>query len=78
MLLAHGQTPTSQQAQKLREYRWSSYRTYGGYEAGPDWLRSAEILRRGTVRKEDRHKDYRGRVGQILWPGAGRRKTPYP
>lgn len=30
----------------LRDYRWSSYRAYAGYEKKPDWLDSAPILRR--------------------------------
>ena len=30
----------------LRGHVWSSYRAYGGYCRGPDWLRMDEILRR--------------------------------
>ncbi len=28
----------------LREYRWSSYRGYGGYALGPSWLQSGVLL----------------------------------
>lgn len=31
---------------RLREYRWSSYRAYAGYEAGPKWLSRDELWRR--------------------------------
>ena len=31
--------------QALREYRWSSYRAYAGYIAGPEWLHRELVLR---------------------------------
>jgi len=43
-------TPSREMAAKrlevLREYRWSSYRAYAGYERAPLWLLTAEVLRR--------------------------------
>lgn len=44
---------------KLREYPWSSYRCYGGYEKGPPWLESQELLRRASRKAAARHKAYR-------------------
>ena len=42
--------PTREEAQRrvhvLREYLWSSYRAYAGYEKGAGWLSTATILRR--------------------------------
>lgn len=35
-----------QRLEKLRNYRWSSYRAYAGYEQTPKWLTTREILRR--------------------------------
>ena len=35
----------------LRGHVWSSYRAYGGYCRGPDWLRMDEILRRAAGQK---------------------------
>jgi hypothetical protein len=43
-------TPTREQAQRrvcvLREYPWSSYRAYAGYEKAVGWLSTATIMRR--------------------------------
>jgi REP element-mobilizing transposase RayT len=54
---------------KLREYRWSSYRTYAGYESGPDWLTSQEILRRSARKVAERSKSYRSQLQRILSHG---------
>ena len=32
--------------EKLRTYRWSSYRAYAGYEKGPEWLVVGDLLKR--------------------------------
>jgi REP element-mobilizing transposase RayT len=32
--------------EKVREYRWSSYRAYAGYERAPKWLDSGVLLKR--------------------------------
>ena len=66
--------PTKKQVtarlRELREYRWSSYRQYGGYAKGPTWLRSEELLKRtqGTSRDWQRH--YREQVKAILSRGV--------
>ena len=39
---------------QLRDYRWSSYRAYAGYEPVPEWLTVDELLRRGGGRMEYR------------------------
>ena len=31
---------------ELRTYRWSSYRAYGNYTGGPDWLKTGELRKR--------------------------------
>jgi REP element-mobilizing transposase RayT len=66
--------PTREQVtarlKKLREYRWSSYRTYAGYESGPEWLTSTEILRRSARKVGDRSKNYRAQLRQILSHGV--------
>lgn len=36
---------------KLKDFRWSSYRAYAGYERVPEWLSTAELLERGGGRK---------------------------
>jgi len=54
---------------KLRQYSWSSYRSYGGYEAGPDWLTRSEILRRSARKRDERHKKYRAQVRERLSRG---------
>ena len=60
----------SARLKRLREYRWSSYRAYAGYVSGPDWLTTAELLRRCERRVADRRRSYRERVQQILKQGA--------
>ncbi len=54
----------------LREYRWSSYRTYGGYESGPSWLTSSVILRRSARAVDQRHSAYRSKVQAVLRNGV--------
>ena len=44
----------------LREYRWSSYRAYAGYERGPVWLTTGRVLGMlGAGLDRDRRKQYR-------------------
>ncbi len=50
----------------LREYPWSSYRTYAGYESGPQWLTTTEILRRTARRVDARRAKYRNTVQGLL------------
>jgi len=54
----------------LREYRWSSYRVYAGYELGPKWLTTTDILRRTARRVDDRKRKYGAAVRAILSRGV--------
>ena len=38
--------------EKLRRYRWSSYRAYAGYASCPDWLTREAILSRADVKEQ--------------------------
>lgn len=40
----------------LREYRWSSYRSYAGYEAGLQWVERKVLLKRAKRGKRDEQK----------------------
>jgi hypothetical protein len=55
---------------ELREYRWSSYRRYGGYAKGPTWLRSEELLKRSKGTSKDWQRHYRAQVKEILSRGV--------
>jgi putative transposase len=55
---------------ELREYRWSSYRRYGGYVKGPTWLRSEELLKRSKGTSKDWQRHYRAQVKAILSRGV--------
>jgi len=54
---------------KLREYRWSSYRTYAGYRSRPDWLTTADLLARCPGCANERSRSYRNQIQQILRQG---------
>ena len=54
----------------LREYRWSSYRSYAGYEKGPDWLTTEELLSRCSRKAAERHAAYRELVREIVGNGV--------
>ncbi len=60
--------PTAEQAsarlKPLRKYPWSSYRVYGGYAGGPEWLTAVVLLRRASRRKAERVERYREDVRQ--------------
>ena len=43
----------------LREFRWSSYRAYAGYEGGPKWLQADWILQRSGKSRGERRRWYR-------------------
>jgi len=55
--------------EKIRQYRWSSYRAYGGYVVAPGWLTVSEILSRTSGRPKDRQKGYRRDVRARLSGG---------
>lgn len=45
---------------RLREYRWSSYRAYAGFERGPKWLTTERVLEMlGAGTEQDRREQYR-------------------
>lgn len=54
----------------VREYKWSSYRTYAGYQQGAKWLETKELLRRASRSREDRHKQLREDTKQRLRHGV--------
>ena len=61
---------------RLREYRWSSYRAYAGYEKRPGWLETREVLSRAPRREGPRTRAYREEVQQMVrgLVDAGRRE----
>ena len=60
----------SRRMRSLREYPWSSYRAYGGYEQAPDWLTTETLLARAAEVCEKRHGAYRRDVRQRLAHGV--------
>ena len=67
-------TPTHEQVsarlKALREYPWSSYRSYAGHESGVLWLSRAEILRRSARRVDERQARYREDAREIIKRGV--------
>lgn len=55
--------------EKLRRYRWSSYRAYAGYASCPDWLTREEILARADGNIAKRQASYRADVKEQLTRG---------
>jgi hypothetical protein len=55
---------------RLREYRWSSYRVYAGYEPVPAWLETGELLRRAHGQAEQRQRRFRADVQERLTHGV--------
>ena len=56
--------------QRLRQYRWSSYRAYIGLDAPPPWLHMTPVLERiGPGRLNQRHEKYRTYVEQQIREG---------
>jgi hypothetical protein len=43
----------------LKDYRWSSYRAFAGYEKPPQWLDSESVLALGGGKPKERQKHYR-------------------
>ena len=54
----------------LREYRWSSYRAYGGYGRAPEWLTSCDVLGRAAREAERQVGQYRADVRERLTKGV--------
>ena len=71
-------TPSREVATKrviaLREYRWSSYRFYGGYEAPPEWLDVRKLLSRAARLKSERSAAYRAAAQGLLTKGVEPRR----
>lgn len=60
----------SRRLKHLREYPWSSYRSYGGYKSGRVWLETKEILQRASRVKSERPRRYREAVKECLRRGV--------
>ncbi|MBU6400526.1 MAG: transposase [Verrucomicrobia bacterium] len=55
--------------EKLRTYRWSSYRAYAGLAAAPAWLECAAVLKLGGGGQETGRRKYRTYVEAALREG---------
>jgi REP element-mobilizing transposase RayT len=54
----------------LREYRWSSYRSYAGYGGAPKWLSRQTILQRaGGKSEKEQMRRYRGDLERYVSQG---------
>jgi putative transposase len=55
---------------RLRQYRWSSYRAYAGWEKAPPWLDCQEVLAFGGGRASERRVRYRASAEDVVREGA--------
>jgi REP element-mobilizing transposase RayT len=55
--------------EKLRSYRWSSYRAYAGMERAPAWLQTESVLAFGGGRRRERFGRYRHYCEQAVREG---------
>ena len=53
-----------QRLEKLRNYRWSSYRAYAGYENGPEWLIVDDLLKRTSGQSAKYRKEVQTLAGE--------------
>jgi len=60
----------SERLRRVRAYQWSSYRAYAGHCKGPDWLETAELLKRACRDERQRRKCYREDVKDRLTKGV--------
>jgi len=60
----------AQRLKRLREYPWSSYRSYGGYAKAAKWLTTTEIMKRASSQGEESRRRYRMDVQQLLKRGV--------
>jgi putative transposase len=60
----------AERLEALRQYRWSSYRSYIGLDKASDWLVCQEVLKRVEGGKQGRHKNYRQYVEEALREGT--------
>ena len=65
-----GREEVNRRLKAVREYRWSSYRAYAGYEKGPKWLNSGVLLKRCAPEAKDKAQVYRGLVEARLKQGG--------
>jgi len=70
-LVASTPEQVAERLKKLRLYRWSSYRVYGGYEAAPPWLETRALLHRANSNPKRCRRVYREAVCHLLTHGAG-------
>ena len=64
------QEQITRRLERLREYRWSSYRAYAGYELAPKWLTTKELLSRAAERPKEQVKAYRAETQERLSGGG--------
>jgi len=63
-------TEVQERLRRLRQYRWSSYRTYAGLEPGPAWLVCRRVLERiGRGDEHEQRQHYREYVEQAVREG---------
>ena len=60
----------AERVEALRQYRWSSYRGYIGFEKAPAWLDSQVLLRRVEGGKQGRQRSYQQYVEEALRAGV--------
>jgi REP element-mobilizing transposase RayT len=60
----------SERLQRLRSYRWSSYRAYAGYVEAPSWLTTGELLKRAHGDPRNQRSAYRETVKTRLTYGV--------
>jgi hypothetical protein len=60
----------AQRLEKLRAYRWSSYRAYVGLEKPPDWLECGRVLElNGPGKRAEQQKAYQRYVEEAIREG---------
>jgi putative transposase len=64
-----------QRVEKLRCYRWSSYRAYTGLSRRPEWLDCASVLKLGGGATGETQSNYRKYVESAIREGLG--NTPW-
>ena len=60
----------SERLRRLRQYKWSSYRAYGGYCAAPGWLTTDVLLGQCQTHSGQHHAGYRALMKQRLTHGV--------
>ena len=61
----------------LRDYRWSSYRAYAGYEKCPAWLETQAVLSRGGGWAKEWRRHYRQDCQAAVKDGAEEEESPW-